>query len=108
MQKKGLSVCLVVGGAREALLASPGEINLTLKRRKGFVKYALQNGADLVPVFSFGENELFKTVKFPEESFVRKAQNYWMKVCKIYIFILIQINRHMNRDTHVESKSYLM
>jgi hypothetical protein len=78
--ENGLSVCVVVGGAREALLAKPGKISLTLKRRKGFVKYALQHGASLVPVFSFGENDLYKTITFPEDSFGKNLQNKAMKL----------------------------
>lgn len=31
---------------------------MTLKRRKGFIKLAIRQGADLVPVFSFGENDV--------------------------------------------------
>ena len=40
----GNAVVLVVGGAEESLEARPGAYNLTLKRRKGFVKLALRTG----------------------------------------------------------------
>lgn len=56
---KGHSITIVVGGATESLQARPGTANLTLKRRLGFIKIAIRNGADLVPVFSFGENDIF-------------------------------------------------
>ena len=55
---------IVVGGAEEALDAHPGHHILTLKKRKGFIKMALQTGADLVPCYSFGENDLFVRLDF--------------------------------------------
>lgn len=48
-----------MGGAQEALYARPGNYQLVLKNRKGFVKIAIQTGASLVPVFSFGEVDIF-------------------------------------------------
>ena len=58
-QGNGNSILLVLGGSKEALDARPSsEYFLTLKSRKGFIKIALANGASLVPVFSFGENDL--------------------------------------------------
>jgi len=48
----GQSLTIVVGGATESLSAVPGTNDLTLKRRMGFIKLAVTEGADLVPVFS--------------------------------------------------------
>ncbi|GAA6032011.1 hypothetical protein JCM8097_003387 [Rhodosporidiobolus ruineniae] len=59
-QGPGSSITIVVGGAAESLSAHPGTADLTLKRRKGFIKLAIRQGADLVPVFSFGENDIFE------------------------------------------------
>lgn len=58
----GAAICLVVGGAAEAIETDPGGIDLTLAHRKGFVRVALANGADLVPCITFGENETFEVV----------------------------------------------
>ncbi|SJL13753.1 related to diacylglycerol acyltransferase type 2b [Armillaria ostoyae] len=55
----GQSITIVVGGAAESLSAHPGTADLTLRKRLGFIKIAIQEGADLVPVFSFGENDIF-------------------------------------------------
>ncbi|KAK7038711.1 diacylglycerol O-acyltransferase 1 [Paramarasmius palmivorus] len=53
----GSAITIVVGGAAESLSARPGTADLTLRKRLGFIKVAIQHGADLVPVFSFGEND---------------------------------------------------
>lgn len=45
--QKGRSVLLVLGGAQESLDAQEGVMNLTLMKRKGFVRIALSSGADL-------------------------------------------------------------
>ncbi|KAH7910231.1 diacylglycerol acyltransferase-domain-containing protein [Hygrophoropsis aurantiaca] len=56
----GQAITIVVGGAAESLSARPGTADLTLRRRLGFIKVAIQEGADLVPVFSFGENDIYQ------------------------------------------------
>jgi len=73
--RKGLSVAIVVGGAEEALDSRPGTNDLTLGTRLGFVRLALEHGAALVPIFSFGENELFHQVApNPPGSLLRELQ----------------------------------
>merc|ERR1712129_221007 len=59
----------------EALESDAAIVKLVLAKRKGFVKIALQHGASLVPVFGFGENELFDQVNNPQGSTLRKVQN---------------------------------
>jgi len=56
----GFAITIVVGGAAESLSARPGTADLTLRKRLGFIKLAIQHGADLVPVFSFGENDIYE------------------------------------------------
>jgi len=74
----GISPLIVVGGAKEALDARSGTNKLLLKRRKGFIKLALQYGANLVPMFTFGENELYHPLANPPGSLLRRLQN-WTK-----------------------------
>jgi 2-acylglycerol O-acyltransferase 2 len=57
-QGPGSAITIVVGGAAESLYAHPGTHDLTLKKRLGFIKVAIREGAQLVPVFSFGENDV--------------------------------------------------
>ena len=70
----GRAITIVVGGARESLDAQPHLLKLVLKRRKGFVKLAIRNGADLVPVLGFGENELYEQVTSETHPRVQKMQ----------------------------------
>ncbi|CAF0866014.1 unnamed protein product [Rotaria sordida] len=71
----GNSILLVLGGAKESLDARPSnEYILTLKNRQGFIKIGLANGASLVPVFSFGENDLYDQISNPRGSKLRQIQ----------------------------------
>ncbi|VDK64833.1 unnamed protein product [Cylicostephanus goldi] len=62
--KKGKACVLVIGGAEEALDAHPGHHILTIHKRKGFIRLALMTGAQLIPCYSFGENEIYDQVIF--------------------------------------------
>lgn len=58
--EQGSSISVVVGGEREQLLSQRGEKEeLVLKKRQGFVRLALEYGVPLVPVYVFGESQLF-------------------------------------------------
>eukprot|EP00811_Abedinium_folium_P034062 NODE_6977_length_1619_cov_13.101206.p1 GENE.NODE_6977_length_1619_cov_13.101206~~NODE_6977_length_1619_cov_13.101206.p1 ORF type:complete len:482 (+),score=74.73 NODE_6977_length_1619_cov_13.101206:22-1446(+) len=58
----GSCAMLVTGGAKEAILAHPGHSKVVVKNRLGFVKIALMTGASLVPVWGFGENNLYESL----------------------------------------------
>ncbi|KAI8075054.1 diacylglycerol acyltransferase type 2A [Gongronella butleri] len=70
----GKSIAIVIGGASESLAAHPGVMDLTIKKRLGFVKIALETGASLVPCLSFGENEIFDQLKTEQGSWMWKCQ----------------------------------
>lgn len=72
-------VVLIVGGAQEAFYARPGNHRLVLNKRKGFVKIAIQTGAALVPVFSFGENDLMEQPPNDPGTRVRNFQDFVKK-----------------------------
>lgn len=76
----GSAICVVVGGAEEAQETHHGGISLVLEKRKGFVREAIVNGAMLVPVLAFGENDLYTVKKFDEGSVVRRLQDKLRKV----------------------------
>ncbi|KAJ3208867.1 hypothetical protein HK099_008636 [Clydaea vesicula] len=75
-ESKNNAVGIIIGGAKESLYAVPGRNTVVLKNRKGFVKLAIENGASLVPVYSFGENNLYKQV---QNSTLKKIQDYLTK-----------------------------
>uniref|UniRef100_A0ABD2XKC2 Acyltransferase n=1 Tax=Trichogramma kaykai TaxID=54128 RepID=A0ABD2XKC2_9HYME len=89
--EKGRAVVLIVGGASEAFESRPNTYKILLKRRKGFIRVALKNGAPLVPVFSFGETDIYDQVNNPEGSLLRKFQEYIKK--KVGIAPIIPIGR---------------
>jgi len=89
LQGPGSSIVLVIGGAQESLYSRPGTADLCLLKRKGFVKVALESGASLVPVFAFGETDLWDQYPNPEGSKVRKFQET-MK--NLFTFTLPLIN----------------
>eukprot|EP00397_Hematodinium_sp_SG-2012_P040656 GEMP01044589.1.p1 GENE.GEMP01044589.1~~GEMP01044589.1.p1 ORF type:complete len:317 (+),score=28.33 GEMP01044589.1:70-951(+) len=63
---QGKSVALNIGGARESLLPpNDMEVPLILKGRVGFVKLALQAKTPIVPVYCFGEHDMFHYVSIP-------------------------------------------
>lgn len=102
------SVCIVVGGAQESLLNNivtekyqvghgyreergpvdhlKKEIQLVLNKRKGFVKLAIEMGnVSLVPIFGFGEVDLYK-LTIPEPGSWGYLFQQWMK--KTFLFTL--------------------
>ncbi|KAE8604398.1 hypothetical protein XENTR_v10014697 [Xenopus tropicalis] len=70
----GNAVVIVVGGSAEALHCNRQSHILTLKNRKGFVKKALIHGSSLVPVYSFGENEVLHQCHFAVGSWKKSLQ----------------------------------
>lgn len=76
-ESSGTAVVVMVGGASEALDAVPNTMKLTLKKRKGFVKTALRHGASLVPILSFGENDVYYQEELQDDSTAKKIAGYW-------------------------------
>lgn len=76
----GNAITIVVGGAAESLAAHPGTHDLTLKRRFGFIKVAIREGAELVPVFSFGENDIYDQLANDRGTTVYKTQKIFQKI----------------------------
>jgi len=61
LARAGHSVALVPGGIHEQVRTREDQEVIYVQRRLGFIRLALRHGIDLVPVYGFGENQLFRT-----------------------------------------------
>eukprot|EP00121_Abeoforma_whisleri_P001591 Awhi_evm1s1420 len=85
---EGQTIVIPLGGAPEALEAKPDTYDIILADKKGFVKVALVNGASLVPVFGFGENNLYTQKPNERGSEMRDWQE---KILKLTSFAPVQL-----------------
>ncbi|XP_071838023.1 2-acylglycerol O-acyltransferase 1-like isoform X2 [Apostichopus japonicus] len=75
LTQPGHMTCIAVGGAKESLLSRPGVHKLYLQNRKGFIKRAVTAGACLVPIYSFGETNMYNQADNPEGSLLKQFQD---------------------------------
>jgi len=81
-------VVIAVGGVREVCLGTQDDADLLyLKNRSGFLRIAMEEGAGVVPVYAFNENQLFKHDP-------RTVLNFWQWVNK-YVKIGVPFMRGM-------------
>ena len=59
--KNGDSIGLFIGGAEEAKFSDYGNTNLIINKRNGFFKLALENNLTIVPIYTFGNNNIYKS-----------------------------------------------
>eukprot|EP00440_Ansanella_granifera_P073872 gb/GFBE01080156.1/.p1 GENE.gb/GFBE01080156.1/~~gb/GFBE01080156.1/.p1 ORF type:complete len:380 (+),score=85.79 gb/GFBE01080156.1/:1-1140(+) len=57
--ERGESLALLPGGFQEATICARGKDRVYVKKRQGFIKYCLQGGYRVTPVYSFGESETY-------------------------------------------------
>mmetsp|Transcript_30543 Transcript_30543/g.65797 ORF Transcript_30543/g.65797 Transcript_30543/m.65797 type:complete len:363 (-) Transcript_30543:199-1287(-) len=57
------NVAFIPGGFEDATAAEFGVERTVMKKRTGFIKYALQNGVRVHPIYSFGESKTYYTMK---------------------------------------------
>ena len=57
--QKGESVSVMLGGVREMLTAEGKHMKLYIRKRTGIFRIALETSTPLVPVLTYGENEVF-------------------------------------------------
>ncbi|CAM9568751.1 unnamed protein product [Pylaiella littoralis] len=62
MFEENINVAVVVGGIAEMFMVSKNTENIYLKKRKNFTRLAVEAGADIVPVYFFGNSLLHDLV----------------------------------------------
>lgn len=62
LKRKGGSLYLYVGGMAELFRSSRKKEVVFLKGRKGFIKLAMQTGADVVPIYMFGNTTVLSVL----------------------------------------------
>ncbi|KAL3916185.1 MAG: hypothetical protein SGPRY_006929 [Prymnesium sp.] len=55
---------IIPGGSEECAIHRTGEERLYLKKRQGFIKYALQYGYTVAIAYSFGESDLYRSLSW--------------------------------------------
>lgn len=80
--KAGISVVLLTGGVREIHETCSGKMRIVLKKRSGFLRIAQRLGVPIVPVLSFGENELFPPYR---AAWIERCQTYLRRWFHVYV-----------------------
>lgn len=83
------AVAITPGGARETLYALPHTLYIVLENRQGFIKMAKETGSLLVPVITFGENEVVSQIE--TTGWVRKAQEWLLRKTGVGIPIVTSL-----------------
>jgi hypothetical protein len=77
--ENGHTICIVPGGAKEALYSNPQEDWLDLKRKHGFIKLALESGVKIIPTFTFNEVDYCKQIHY-------NTIPSWLESIRLYLF----------------------
>ena len=59
----GSSLAVTLGGVREMLHIVPGVMQISIAKKRGIFRMAIETGVPLVPVLCYGENEQFQIAK---------------------------------------------
>lgn len=93
LKQKGVrgTIVLYVGGMAELFLSDQQYEKLYLLQRKGFIKLALQQGVDVVPIYLFGNTNVLSILK------TGFLANISRKVCILFlVWLFVSMLYHLN------------
>ena len=56
------TIGVFIGGGRECKYSGYGKSDIIINKRLGFFKLALETGCPIIPIYTFGENNLFNSI----------------------------------------------
>ncbi|BES87209.1 A kinase (PRKA) anchor protein 17A [Nesidiocoris tenuis] len=84
---RGRALVICPGGSAEAMLCGSGTHRVVLKNRKGFIKIAIITGTSLVPVYAFGETDLYDLQALVKNSWRWRIVDYLKKLTGVAFII---------------------
>lgn len=97
--KNNYSLLIFIGGEKEQLMTKPNEHKIYLKNRKGFIKLAIEYGANLIPMYSYGENELYLT-----SDFLLDFRKYLQHTFKMALTITYNTKKHIENSVKFDQR----
>lgn len=76
LQKPGGKVAIMSGGVAEIFLSCREREQIYLEKRKGFIRLALANNAEVVPVYIFGQTKLFDQLATNDSMLMRLSRRF--------------------------------
>jgi 2-acylglycerol O-acyltransferase 2 len=89
MLRRGRCLAVYPGGAGESRFARPGRYVCYVKNRKGFIRLALEERVDLLPLYTFGDEATIPMASWKDEDASSGAllgiQRFCKEVCGLLV-----------------------
>ncbi len=79
----GQAIVVPLGTKDELNEHNPERITLFIRSRTDFIRVAIKTGSSIVPVFQFGEKDLYSINPCPDGSCLRRVQEFFRNVTKL-------------------------